>query len=272
MPVLARLSFFTFLLLCSASVSASTTWRYDMLLNSKIIGVQTLKLVPTADGSLLIQTTSVEKDGWFSSFKMNGITAEQLDEDARSVAMETRVTANGRTWWSQLFADGNGLRGTGRDMGELSETMQQNLAALDKQLNNEVPPTLEELKSQIEAILANNDGELQAELNPDKKFVTSLNALPYYLKHTGRIPGALQLLDNEGLQVINSPIVDLGTQQMEIGGEHYTAHHIKVEKADAGTHIWFNADNTGPVVLMIAGKSGKKKFQISLQEVQSATN
>ena len=86
----------------------------------------------------------------------------------------------------------------------------------------------------------------------------------------GRIPGSLQLLDNEGLQVINSPIVDLGTQSMEIGGKHYTARHIKVAKADAGTHIWYNEGDTGPVVLMIAGKSGKKNFQISLKEKQPA--
>lgn len=259
-------------LIISSHVASAeaTTWQYDMLLNSSIIGEQTLKQIPTTSGSLLIQTTQVHKDGWFSQFKMQGITVEALNAQGRSLAMETRVTANGRTWWSQLFSDQEGLRGVGRDMGELSTEETQALASLDQQLVSDEAPSLQTLKAQTEAILDPQSGDQQVTLTAEKKFITSLNALPFYLKHTGRIPGALQLLDNEGLQVINTPIIDLGTQQMEIGGAHYTAHHIKVEKADAGTHIWFNEADTGPVVLMIAGLSGKKKFQISLKEKQAA--
>ena len=265
-----RLCLLLTLALSNAAVHAENTWQYDMLVSRKIIGEQTLRQVPNESGSILIQTTDVEKKGWFSSFTMQGITVEQLSESGNSVAMQTRVTANGRTWWSQLSPTGNGHQGVGRDMGELSAELLKNLTALDQEVLAEQPLPLPKLQAKTAQILDGVSGEQQATLVPEKKFVTSLNALPYYLKQMGRIPGSLQLIDNEGLQVINSPIVDLGTQSMEIGGKHYTARHIKVAKADAGTHIWYNEGDTGPVVLMIAGKSGKKNFQISLKEKQLA--
>lgn len=268
----AQLSLLLALILGSATAAAQPVWHYDMLLNRKIIGEQTLRLIPNESGALLIQTTSVEKKGWFTQFVMHSVSAEQLSPKGKTLALETRVTANGQTWWSHVFSTGTGLQGTGHNMGELNSDLQQKLAALDERITSEQPPALSEIKVQTESIFMGTPGEQQATLNPNTPFITSLNALPFYLKQVGRIPGALQLLDNEGLQVINSPIIDLGTQSMEIGGEHYTAHHIKVEKADAGTHIWFNEGDTGPVVLMIAGKSGKKKFQISLKEKQPAHN
>lgn len=254
------------IILYSAAPRAEQIWRYDMLVNSKVIGEQTLRHLPSGTGLRLIQTTSVEKKGWFSSFVMQGITVEELDFKGRSLALQTRVTANGKSWWSQLFPAENGLRGVGLDLGVLDAKAHSKFTELDARINSDLPPSTEEIRRLSQSILGHHPREQKSTLSADSHFVTSLNALPFYLKSAGRIPGSLQLLDNEGLQVINSPIIDLGTQSMEIGGEHYRAQHIKVEKADAGTHIWYNTADTGPVLLMIAGKSAKKKFQISLKE------
>ncbi|MGB0864885.1 MAG: hypothetical protein ACPGSC_00155 [Granulosicoccaceae bacterium] len=271
-----RLGLWLSLILASQAVFAQKTWHYDMLLNSKIIGEQSLRQIDNKQGSMLVQTTKVEKKGWFSSFEMHGISVEQLNPKGNTQAIQTRVTADNRTWWSQLSTDEYGASGSGRDLGELGEPLKKKLAALDKKILSSDPLAMAEIQSLTEELLDNagtqESSQPQASLDPEARFVTSLNALPFYLKRAGRIPGSLQLIDNEGLQVINSPIVDLGTQSMEIGGAHYIARHIKVAKADAGTHIWFNEGDEGPVVLMIAGKSGKKKFQISLKEEQSASD
>ncbi len=267
-PLLLLLS----LTLSAASIRAEQVWRYDMLVNRSVIGEQTLQHIHNAQGTLLVQQTNVEKDGWFSSFSLQGVSVEQLDTAGASLATQTRVTANGKTWWSQTFPQEDGLRGTGRDLGELDQGTADAFATLDAAIASGETNDIAQLRQSSEDILRKLPGEASVLLPATKPFVTSLNALPFYLKRAGRIPGALQLLDNEGLQVINSPIVDLGTQSMEIGGKHYKARHVKIEKADAGTHIWFNTEDKGPVLLMIAGKSGKKKFQISLKHQQDQTH
>ncbi len=259
-----------FLLHCSA-LSAEQIWRYDMLVNSKIIGEQTLRHLRSDSGLQLIQTTQVEKKGWFRSFVMQGVSVEELDSKGHSQALQTRVTANGKSWWSQVFPAEKDLRGVGIDLGQLDTARLEQFSTLDVLISSAQPPAAAEIRRRSQAILGDMPRDEKSLLSADAKFVTSLNALPFYLQAAERIPGSLQLLDNEGLQVINSPIIDLGTQSMEIGGKHYTAQHIKVEKADAGTHIWYNTADTGPVLLMIAGKSGKKKFQISLKERQTST-
>lgn len=252
--------------LTAQAATAQDLWRYDMLLNRAIIGEQTLRLLPGEDGALLIQTTEVEKSGWFSQFRLRGLSVEQLDPQGATQTLQSRVLADGRTWWSQVTRGDDGRRGAGHDLGELAEATQARLDTLDSDILSEASLTMADIETRTREILGGTSGEPQTRLEPGADFVTSLNALPFYLKRAGRIPGSLQLIDNEGLQVINTPIVDLGTQSMEIGGRHYTARHIKVAKADAGTHIWYNEGDEGPVVLMIAGKSGKKKFQISLKD------
>jgi|GEM_PF-3064758 len=261
----------TGLALSPAVVIAAETWHYDMLLGNRIIGEQTLREVKHADGSVLVQTTQVEKKGWFTSFEMQSISLEQLDASGKTQALETRVTANGKTWWSQLSKDDSGWVGSGRDLGTLPSDVSQTLAQIDESILNDSAPSLLSMRTQVENVLDALPLEVKTTVVPDMRFVTSLNALPFYLAKIERTPGALGLLDNEGLQATTSPLVDLGTQSMEIGGARYTARHIKVSKADDGTHIWFNASGEGPVVLMIAGKSGKKKFQISLREDPLAT-